>query len=258
MKNIVISLKTASDRREHIQTQFGQQNIDFEFLDALTPERAAEYARQLELKFDLSRVTKGEIACFMSHVAVWDLAVQEGLDHVAIFEDDVFLGEDAKQFLSQDKWITKEWQIIKLEAFSKKVLLSATQAHLANERELHILKGRHLGGAGYILSLDAAKYLLHLVKQTKIVEPVDHILFDPIYHQQSTYVLYQMKPALCIQGYLYQTQNNMFLSSLEGQRIQRRKNESKSRSLVEKMQRELRRMMTQLSTFLYKKVMDFR
>ena len=37
MKKMVISLSTAKERREHIMAEFAQQDVDFEFFDAITP-----------------------------------------------------------------------------------------------------------------------------------------------------------------------------------------------------------------------------
>jgi glycosyl transferase family 25 len=51
MKNIVISLKTATARREHIVQEFGKQNIGFEFFDALTPDLARPLAEKCSLIF---------------------------------------------------------------------------------------------------------------------------------------------------------------------------------------------------------------
>jgi glycosyl transferase, family 25 len=93
MKNFVISLKTATARREHIQKEFGKQNIDFEFFDALTPDLAKPLAEKMALQVHEDFLTSGELACFMSHVSIWQKMVDEQIPHLAIFEDDVYLGK---------------------------------------------------------------------------------------------------------------------------------------------------------------------
>lgn len=257
LQNHVISLKNALQRRQHIEAQFGQQNIDFQFFDAVTTTEVDEYCKILNINFAPDALTSGEQACFISHAMLWYKMVVENTHHMAIFEDDVFLGENAKQFLTQSDWLVAEWHIVKLEAFSKKVLMSKPKALSSSDRGLAVLKGRHLGGAGYILDLQFAKHLLHIIQQNPIIEPLDHILFDPAYHQ-TQYHLYQMTPALCIQGYLYETENNIFFSGLENQRVVRRKGESKARGVVAKLQREFKRLLVQINTFLHKKPMQFR
>lgn len=258
MKSIVISLKTAEQRRLHIQDQFGGQNIDFSFFDALTPDLALPLAQEMQLNIENDSLTNGELACFMSHVSVWQKMVDENIQHLAIFEDDVYLGENADYYLNDDNWIDLTWDIIKLEAFSKKILHVYTGFALKNNRKIFKLLGRHVGAAGYILSFKAAKYLLSLIKNNKITEPLDHIVFDPKYHGED-FPLYQMKPALCIQGYLYlKSDENLFRSALENQRIVRRKGESRSRTIYEKIYRELVRFKQQINTSLFKKRIYFK
>ena len=105
MKNIVISLKTATARREHIVQEFGKQNIGFEFFDALTPNLARPLAEQMQLNIHDDFLSPGELACFMSHVSIWQKMVDEHIPHLAIFEDDVYLGKDAAELLNSAGWI---------------------------------------------------------------------------------------------------------------------------------------------------------
>ena len=47
IQNFVISVKTATKRREHIMCEFGKQGIAFEFFDAVTPTDISKYAQKL-------------------------------------------------------------------------------------------------------------------------------------------------------------------------------------------------------------------
>ena len=255
MKNIVISLKTATARREHICNEFEKQNIDFNFFDALTPDLAKPLAEKIQLNIAEGALTQGELACFMSHLAVWKKIIDENISYAAIFEDDIYLGNNAEYFLSNNKWLNPEWGIIKLEAFSKKVYLSNNRISIGCERALCMLKGRHLGGAGYILTQNSAQYLYNLVCNISICEPLDHILFDPVYHTQ--YKIYQMNPAICIQSYLYDDKK-YFFSSLENQRKKRRYDESKNRKILEKIFRELKRIFINFKNIFVKKRIQFK
>jgi glycosyl transferase, family 25 len=258
MKNIVISLKTASERRAHIESQFGAQNIDFVFFDALTPDLAESKAQEMGLVFKPSFLTKGELACFMSHVSIWQKMVEENIQHLAIFEDDVYLGEHANSYLNQDGWIDNSWDVVKLEAFSKKILHEPKGISVGNSRQLFKLKCRHLGAAGYILSLKAAQYFISFLQNNEIDEPLDHILFDAKFHPEN-FPLYQMKPALCIQSYLYvKCEEGNFSSCLEKQREDRRAGESKARTIGDKVSRELGRLKQQINTSLFKKSLEFK
>lgn len=258
MKNIVISLKIAAARREHIVREFDKQNVGFEFFDALTPDLARPLAEKMQLNIQDGFLSPGELACFMSHVSIWQKMVDEHIPHLAIFEDDVYLGENADYFLLEEAWLQPDWHIVKLEAFSRKIVHELKGVDLGKQRRLFKLKGRHVGAAGYILSLNAAQYLIALLRQAEIKEPLDHLLFDPQYHTQGM-SLYQMKPALCIQSYLYeQAQENQFGSMLENERVERRQTESKARTFGEKLAREWKRLNQQLQTSRYKKTIEFK
>ncbi|MGO2231698.1 glycosyltransferase family 25 protein, partial [Psychrobacter sp.] len=90
MKNFVISLQSATERREHINSEFGKHNVNFEFFDALTPDTAKDYALSLGLNLDSISLTLGELACMMSHVALWKKAIDNHIPYITIFEDDVY------------------------------------------------------------------------------------------------------------------------------------------------------------------------
>ena len=121
MKNFVISLQSAKERREHINNEFDKHNVNFDFFDALTPDSAKDYAKSLGLNIDDASLTPRELACMMSHVAIWKKAIDENIHYITIFEDDIYLGEDAESLLNSSEWIKPDWNIIKIEAFSKKV-----------------------------------------------------------------------------------------------------------------------------------------
>ncbi|NHB58728.1 glycosyltransferase family 25 protein [Acinetobacter sp. 194] len=258
MRSIVISLQSALDRRAHIEYQFGSQNIIFDFFDALTPNFAELKAKEMGLMFKSGFLTQGEIACFMSHVSLWQKMIDENIQHLAIFEDDVYLGEHANCYLNQEDWIDHSWDVIKLEAFSKKILHEGRGILVGNGRQLVKLKCRHLGAAGYILSLNAAQCLMSYLTNNEISEPLDHILFDRKFHPEN-FSLYQMKPAICIQSYLYvKCEDGNFLSCLEKQREDRRAVESKARTFGDRLSRELNRLKQQINTSIFKKPIEFK
>ena len=73
--NYVISLTSAYQRREHIQKEFSQQNIPFEFFDALKPSKELTSLIEKFIPNLLhAKLTEGEKACFMSHYMLWQNA----------------------------------------------------------------------------------------------------------------------------------------------------------------------------------------
>nr|AIA95496.1 Glyco_transf_25 [uncultured Psychrobacter sp.] len=98
-----------------------------------------------------------------------------------MFEDDIHLGEHASQFLKTTDWIPQDIQIIKLEAFYSEIEVNkSTAINVEDNRKLYKLRSKHLGGAGYILSKNAAKILLEYIKFQNNLKPLDHLLFEDV------------------------------------------------------------------------------
>lgn len=258
MQNIIISLDIATDRRNHIHQEFNGNSLHYSFFDAITPEAAKNEADLLDIKYDNYHLTDNEFACLMSHVKLWKKTVEEKIPYIAIFEDDVYLGENAGDYLNNSQWINPEWHIIKLEAFSNKVFLDKKNYVLNNgDRVISELKGRNLGAAGYILSEKGASFLLNYIQKTPIYEPLDHIVFDHCIKLNQIKV-YQMNPALCIQCSVFEGSHSKLPSSLEDQRNLRRRNESHKRSIIDKIKREFYRIYRKLISVFFSKKVSFK
>ncbi len=259
MKKIVISLATASERREHMLNEFKAKNVDFEFFDALTPEPAAAFAQELGLNIDNQVLTKGEVACFMSHVFLWKKMLNDNIPYLAVFEDDIYLGEDAADFLSDSVWIDEEWHLIKLEEFTPRIALGKKiKVFDGNiERTLFQLKSKNLGTAGYILSSKGAEKLLNYIQTLDKLIALDHLMFENVVNKQILAVS-QMKPALCIQDVtLCSAKDSIkFASSLYKERLTRRKYNKKKG--VDKLKLELQRFFLQVKTLIFFKPVGFK
>uniref|UniRef100_A5WE45 Glycosyl transferase, family 25 n=1 Tax=Psychrobacter sp. (strain PRwf-1) TaxID=349106 RepID=A5WE45_PSYWF len=255
MKKIVISLSSATDRRQHIESEFAKHQVDYEFFDALTPDVATPYAKKLGLDVSSANLTPGEVACMMSHVALWEKIINEDLEYATIFEDDIYLGEDSSALLNRTDWIKPDWHIIKIEAFAKKTYLAnKTHEVLANKRHVTQLKGKNLGTAGYILSKQGAKIYLDYLKRHALL-PLDRVMFDDFVHQGAEPVQ-QLVPALCIQEMLLHKNNPALPSALLKERQDRMKAEKKKG--LAKVNKEASRLITQAKKTLFAKEVPFK
>ncbi|SNT69961.1 glycosyltransferase family 25 protein [Psychrobacter sp. LV10R520-6] len=257
MQNIVISLKSAQDRRRHIKSEFQKHNVAFSFFDALTPDLAKARALDIKINNNEQVLSGGEFACMMSHVSIWQKMIDENIPYLTIFEDDIYLGEDAEYLLNTFDWIEPEWNIIKIEAFSKKAFLSAdTHEIIANKRYISELKRKNLGAAGYILSLHGAKVYLDYILNSNLL-PVDELMFNT-FISEKTEPVYQMTPALCIQEMvLNKTKSGLLLpSSLEVNRRNRMKLEKKGGLM--KVRKEAIRLVSQAKDALFAKETPFK
>lgn len=261
LKNYVISVNTATQRREHIVNEFGKQNIPFEFFDAITPSQLPELAEKFGLNITHSQLTKGEYACLFSHFYLWQQMIDNNQTYIGIFEDDVHLGENADKFLKTADWLNSECKLIKLEHFFPQLILGKTISQHQN-RSIKQLKQANLGTAGYIIHQDMAKaligYMQHLFEHK--AEPIDHIMFEQFLAYDPTLKVYQLTPALCIQSDRLDAQKAI-VSDLENERKQNRlihKTEKVKLSFLQKAKREMKRLFMQLYHLIFSSKIEFK
>lgn len=242
MKNYVISLSTAYHRRKHIMAEFTKHHVHFEFFNAKTPNDINDLAPRFNphLK-DSSLLSDGEKACLLSHVCLWQQMLDNDIDYLAIFEDDVYLGQNANVFFNNSQWLKKAGiDYLKTETFLQEKKLSDILINLPDNRCVKVLHESHLGTAGYIISQKTAKILLDFIKNLSQndLKPIDHLMFDDYRQMATAPPIYQMLPAIVAQEFiLYPTQNAM-PSNIKNDRDKRKKNKPK-RSLSAKIKGEL-------------------
>lgn len=155
--NYVISLTTEQKRRKHITEEFGKQNIPFAFFDAITPDLIEETAKKFNITLDRSpqaKLSDGEIGCALSHIVLWNLALENNLNYINIFEDDIHLGENAKELLEID-YISDDIHVLKLEA-NGKMFLKKPQS-VKCDRNVYPITVKQSGCAGYTVTAKGAK-----------------------------------------------------------------------------------------------------
>ncbi len=128
---MIVSLER-SGRRERIAEVMSRHGVDFSFIDAIDAQRfeSGELARLYDDAAARSRygrsLTKGEVACFLSHRLIWQRVVHDGKG-VIVLEDDALL--DPAFF---EKVLT--WRDDTLARMADVVLLG--QSKLSRSREL--------------------------------------------------------------------------------------------------------------------------
>ncbi|HGG8400735.1 TPA: glycosyltransferase family 25 protein [Neisseria meningitidis] len=234
MQNHVISLASAAERRAHIADTFGRHGIPFQFFDALMPSERLEQA-MAELVPGLSAhpyLSGVEKACFMSHTVLWKQALDESLPYIAVFEDDVLLGEGAEKFLAEDTWLEERFDkdsafIVRLETMFAKVIVRPDKVLNYENRSFPLLESEHWGTAGYIISREAMRFFLErfAVLPAEWIKAVDWMMFTYFFDKEGMPV-YQVNPALCTQELHYAkflSKNSMLGSDLEKDREQGRR-----------------------------------
>ncbi|QPB43670.1 glycosyltransferase family 25 protein [Rodentibacter haemolyticus] len=237
-----MSLTTETKRRKHIEQEFGKQNIPFVFFDAITPERIEEIAKQFSITLDRSskaKLSDGEIACALSHIALWNFALENDLDYINIFEDDIHLGENVKALLEVD-YLPLDVDVLKLEANGKMIFKKPTVIKCG--RNIYPLTFKQSGTAGYTVTHKGAKYLLEQVKNKPLELAIDSLIFEDFLNLKD-YKIMQLSPAICVQDFIINSVP--FESSLKKGRAAVSGNQKKA-SLLEKIRNEFIRVKRKL------------
>ncbi|WP_180017155.1 MULTISPECIES: glycosyltransferase family 25 protein [unclassified Acinetobacter] len=217
MNTFVITLSEALLRQNHIKKEFAKENIPFKFFDAITPNRIDLISKSLGIDIRDSDLTLGEQACFLSHVCLWKKIIDENLNYVCIFEDDIHLGNSVFDFLSHIDIYPDDFDIIKLECFNDVISVDSIFSKKILDRKILKLKSRNLGTAGYILNKKSAIKLISILKSKKKFEPIDRFMFEVLICNRDINI-YQIEPAICKQDFLINNSDKNLLSFIEGER----------------------------------------
>lgn len=239
----VISLKDKVDRRAHIHEQFKSLGLNYEFFDATSKEKAIEVCQGMSLNFVSDSLTLGELGCFMSHISLWSMMLERNMPYLVIFEDDVILSEGIHEILPRLNVLIKEHNIIKLETMQTPAELGEKTA-ISEDLYICPLLSEHMGASAYVVSNEYAKLMLNKLKLTNIDKPIDHFLFKDWLNDFSTY---QVFPAVAIQDDVLHSEQPNLISTLEIERKQRMSKSIYPSTLMGKSQRELSRLVKQLS-----------
>lgn len=249
MKNFVISVKD-SPRRNHVEQVFSHCNVAFSYFDAITPFEIHQTVERLGLSITGTRLTGHEIGCYLSHVSIWQMIVDQSLPYACIFEDDVHLGVDAGNYLNNTEWIPQGIDFIKIETLLTEVRIASPLLNLAEKsRKLSPLLSEHAGTCGYLMGHQSAQKILAVLRQQPLRNPVDVFLFKDIPHilQQKPYQLY---PALAIQHALLFPEQNDMPSAIP------MRSQSPRHSIFYKISREVLRPFKQFGRWTYAHYLD--
>lgn len=191
MKIKVISLSTSVCRRDSIRQQLHKMDAPFEFSDATTPEDSLQHIHHYdEHEFLLNcgrSATAGEIACYASHLALWEQCA-EGENPYLILEDDAALDQS---FLAGLLVVASQIRKRGLIRVSLPDVDDSVTIDDLGRFKIRYCRRVPLLALGYALSPEAASRLAHTGKTVE--EPVDKYMQRFWRHQQPVYA---MTPAI--------------------------------------------------------------
>ena len=196
MRVYFINLERHARRRQRMEQLLA--TLTYERVHAVDGSTlAGPESRDRSRPLGADNLSRYELACLLSHRQAWVDFLADGDAYACFLEDDVVLSPDFPQFINNDAWIPASCDVVKIETFCERIMLSRREV-AAGDRKLAKLLTFHQGTGGYILSRQGAERLLAYTERPTL--PVDLILFDPDLLQQRGFVG-QLIPGLCIQSH---------------------------------------------------------
>ncbi|TVO35955.1 glycosyltransferase family 25 protein [Vibrio algivorus] len=173
MRVTVVSLKRSLDRREEIEKQLLNLNINFDFFDAIDGNEdnflnSNLAAPEITYKRKGYNLLHSEIACFSSHLEIWKLCVQKDEPFI-VLEDNVNINPEFARVISSLGAYLERYEYIKLSA-TKKSQFKSIDSVCANFQLVKYCKNTR-GTTGYIITPSAAEKFI--LGAQNIIEPVD-------------------------------------------------------------------------------------
>ncbi len=167
----VISMRSSADRRLMMQAQMSSLTcVEWSFFDALEmTSHDLQYDAAQAFRILRRQMTKGELGCFASHVALWKWFLgQDRFGEVVILEDDVVI--DKEFFENLPAFLDAIPGVPYLRLYAKAPTASKRIGFIMGKHLIRY-KGMAYGTQGYILRKPAAEKLVASIR--KIVRPID-------------------------------------------------------------------------------------
>ncbi len=198
----MVSLARANARRKLMVAEAERAGLAFDVVDAVDAAAFSEATllRDCRREGPWGYFHTQNMACTLSHAAIWERFLARDEDLCLVIEDDVFLSPELVSWVADTGWWPKDADIVKLERWRddrmRVILEDGGGAHLGR-RVLRLLS-RHPGSAGYMLTRVAAT---HLLAWRPYDLTIDQLLFNSNASSAArALVVYQVSPAMIVQG----------------------------------------------------------
>ena len=154
--------------------------------------------RDIGFPEDHQRLSKGEFACYLSHVNCWDTFLASGEAHCLILEDDVTLAKSLPQILAHEPFFSHNGKVTRLECRIFRTKVSKFWRFRFLGRKLRRITAYDGGTGAIVMTRDYVQYLRANHAEPKI--PLDDQVLDPAASSYRPKTVYQLDPAPAIQS----------------------------------------------------------
>ena len=124
-KIFVINLKNSVDRFNYVKSQFDKLGLSIERIeginaDDLTQEDIDKFYSPLKNRKTYVRAMhKGQIACYMAHIKVWNTIVEQNLNYAFVIEDDARINDKFLNALNFFDSTFGKWEFVRIQSNAK-------------------------------------------------------------------------------------------------------------------------------------------
>jgi len=163
-----INLASRPDRRGFMERQFERLGIAAERLEATTPATSdPDWVARAE-----GKLWPTEVACTLSHRAIWTLMVERGLDAALILEDDMLLAPALATLV--ESWDRDDIDILRFETRNRRLTLGRSIT-LFNGVAARQMLSHEAGTGGYLIT---RRLVSQIIDDPRLTEfPIDKFLF---------------------------------------------------------------------------------
>lgn len=172
----IINLKRDTERLQFMQEQMQRLGIDYRVIEAVDGRSLAEdektpYSKSIALRDFGRELTPGEIGCALTHIKIWKLILDEGIEEALILEDDVHIGMALIEVLKHRDRLPQDYQHINFSTNARQVPFGAfvTDIYRASRHS-----ERPYLTSAYLLTKTGANKLLDLV--SPLYMPIDNFI----------------------------------------------------------------------------------
>lgn len=148
-----INLRSRPDRRDYMERQTRLLGLEMERFEAVTP---ADISPE-EIADAAPWIGKSELACSLSHRAVWQTMLARGFPSALVLEDDCALSPEVPAVLSDSQLLSPAIDMLQLETHPSAATLGRSAATAVPSIGKRRMMSSCLGTCGYIITADMAR-----------------------------------------------------------------------------------------------------
>jgi glycosyl transferase family 25 len=217
IKSYLINLDRNKDRLNFFISNFKKIGLEFTRISGID---GSKFSKEEFDNFSKIRPRRnipwlpGQMGCFLSHYHAWGKIATGTERFCAVFEDDIHISTDLKNILDNDQWIPDDFDIIRLETSTNRILLTKNPVLKYGNRKIYGVKSTSWCAGGYILSRSAAQKLINLPIEAH--DSSDALLYN---FENSAIAnklnIFQFNPAPCTQDKYLLSGSIKFKSNIE-------------------------------------------